>query len=489
MNSYLVFDDLEVACSLKKWKSPHYKQEVEVLQNLLQSVVANIDEYVEIRYHKRVETIIDARNGVLRKVERRTLAGAGVRSLVDGCWGFVSTTDVSKEGLQNAVSEALQAAKAGAPLRDEKVNLAPARFGRGKFTYYDDSREPDISEKIRYILAAEKRMREASPLVEGTIVHYLQYEDEKTIVTSHGASVRIKDNKPSFRVTATVLRDGKRETATKSSGVTGGWDDLIAKRALNELVDTAVEVAIKKLDADYAKGGQYTVILDPKLVGILSHEAIGHTVEADFVLSGSIVRDKLGQKVASDLVTLVDDGQVEGAAGMVLVDDEGVLGERTVIIDKGVLKSYLHNRESASIFGAAPHGNARAFTYRDEPIIRMTNTFIMPGESDLKEMISGIDNGFLLIDLAHGGQADSSAEFMFGVSEAYKIENGNLKGLVKGVTISGQAFDVLMSVDAVSSDFQIDTGAGHCGKWQPAKVDGGGPYLRCQVTVGGRHEE
>ncbi len=121
----------------------------------------------------------------------------------------------------------------------------------------------------------------------------------------------------------------------------------------------------------------------------------------------------------------------------------------------------------------------------------MTNTFIMPGESDLEEMIAGINKGFLLIDMAHGGQADSSAEFMFGgVSEAYKIENGKLKGgLVKGVTISGQAFDVLMSVDAVSSDFEMDTGAGHCGKWQLAKVDGGGPYLRCQVTVGGRHEE
>ena len=259
-----------------------------------------------------------------------------MRSRVDGCRGFVSTTDVSKEGLQNAVNEALQAAKAGAPLRDNKVSLAPARFGHGEFTYYDSSKEPDISQKIQYILAAEKRMREASPLVEGSIVYYLQYEDEKIIATSHGASVHVKDNKPSFQVTATVLRDGKRETATKSSGVTGGWDDLIAKRDLSELVDTAVELAIKKLDADYAKGGQYTVILDPKLVGILSHEAIGHTVEADFVLSGSIVRDKLGRKVASDLVTLVDDGSVEGAAGMVLVDDEGVLGEGTVIFDMGV---------------------------------------------------------------------------------------------------------------------------------------------------------
>ncbi len=464
-------------------------KEVDTLLDLLKSVVEGIDEYVEIRYHKRIETIIDARNASLRKVERRTLAGAGVRSLVDGCWGFVSTTDVSREGLASAVREAVQAAKAGAPLRDEKVNLAPASLGTGKFIYYDDQGEPDISQKIEYVLNAEKRMREASALVVGSIVHYLQYEDEKFIVTSDGAAAHIKDNKPSFHVTATVFRDGKRETATKSSGITGGWDDLIKKKALSELVDNAVDVAIKKLDADYAKGGRYTVILDPKLVGILSHEAIGHTVEADFVLSGSIVQGKLGQKVASELVTLVDAGSVDGAAGMVFVDDEGVLSEPTVIIDKGVLESYLHNRESAAIFGTTPHGNARAFTYRDEPIIRMTNTFIMPGESDLEEMISGIDEGFLLIDLAHGGQADSSAEFMFGVSEAYRIENGNLEGLVKGVTISGQAFDVLMSVDAVSSDFQIDTGAGHCGKWQPAKVDGGGPYLRCQVTVGGWHDE
>ena len=166
-----------------------------------------------------------------------------------------------------------------------------------------------------------------------------------------------------------------------------------------------------------------------------------------------------------------------------------MLAEPTVIINKGVLNSYLHNRESASIFGTTSQGNARAFTYRDEPIIRMTNTFIMPGEDRLDEMIAGIDEGFLFIDLAHGGQADSSAEFMFGFSEAYKIEHGSLKGLVKGVTISGQAFDVLKSVDAISSDFQLDTGAGHCGKWQLAKVDGGGPYLRCKVTVGGRHEE
>jgi TldD protein len=165
-----------------------------------------------------------------------------------------------------------------------------------------------------------------------------------------------------------------------------------------------------------------------------------------------------------------------------------VAGKRTVIIDHGILRDYLHSRESAAAFGMEPKGNARAFTYRDEPIIRMTNTFILPGEDNLDEMIAGIDDGFFLKELGQGGQADATAEFMFGVAEAYRIVDGKVGEMVKGITISGQAFDVLESVDAVSSDFEMAMGAGHCGKFQAAKVDAGGPYLRCRVTVGGRHE-
>ena len=207
------------------------------------------------------------------------------------------------------------------------------------------------------------------------------------------------------------------------------------------------------------------------------------------MLAGSIAKGKIGQRVASELVTMVDDGNVPGAAGMVLVDDEGVQGERTVLIENGVLRAYLHNRESAAMLGAAPRGNARAFTYRDEPLIRMTNTFILPGKDDLKAMISEVEDGFFLSGLGQGGQADSDAEFMFSVGQAWRIRDGRLCEPVKGVTISGQAFEVLSSVDAVSSGFKLDMGAGHCGKWQPAKVDAGGPYLRCRVTIGGRQDE
>ncbi|MBE3575698.1 MAG: TldD/PmbA family protein [Firmicutes bacterium] len=451
--------------------------------------------YVEIRYHRRLQTVINVRNGILKRAEQRTLAGAAVRCLVDGSWGFISTSDVSEEGLRRALAEARAAARLAAALRQEKVILAPAPMGKGEFfsgvpapaaAGAAGPAEPSLDQKIRYFMQAEEKLRKFSSLIAGSNVQYTEYRDTKFIVNTDGAAAHLEDCKRSVHILATALREGERETGQSNWGVTGAWEDLLAKQDVDQAIAHAADLAIKKLDAGHPKGGVYTVVLDPGLVGVLAHEAIGHTVEADFVLSGSVVKGKIGQKVASDLVTLVDDGTVAGAAGEVLVDDEGVQGRRTVIIENGVLKSYLHNRESAHLLGAEPHGNARAFTYRDEPIIRMTNTFILPGEDRLEDMLAGIQDGYYLKDLGQGGQADATAEFMFSVAEAYRIKDGQIGEMVKGVTISGQAFDVLQSVDAVSGELEFKMGAGHCGKWQPAKVDGGGPHIRCRVTVGGR---
>jgi TldD protein len=223
------------------------------------------------------------------------------------------------------------------------------------------------------------------------------------------------------------------------------------------------------------------------MVGLIAHEAIGHMVEADFVLSGSITKDKIGQKVASEKVTLVDSGQsnnAENAAGTIAVDDEGVVASRTVIIEKGVLKSFLHNRETAFHFGSEPTGNARAFEYNDEPLIRMRNTFIEPGSERFSDMIKETRHGYL-VKGARNGQADANGEFMFGFQEMYSIEKGEIKELLRGASISGSAFEVLKSVDMVANDFRYDIGTGYCGKYQPAKVDGGGPHIRCTAIVGG----
>ncbi|MDP8902824.1 MAG: TldD/PmbA family protein, partial [Thermoproteota archaeon] len=159
----------------------------------------------------------------------------------------------------------------------------------------------------------------------------------------------------------------------------------------------------------------------------------------------------------------------------------------TGIIEKGILKSFLHNRESAMIFGTASTGNARAFQYSDEPLIRMRNTYIEPGEDELNDMIRETKHGYI-IKGARNGQADANGEFMFGAEEVHLIENGELKELLRGASISGNAFEVLQSVDMVGNEFQYDIGTGYCGKYQPAKVDGGGPYIRCTAIIGGLQE-
>jgi TldD protein len=189
-------------------------------------------------------------------------------------------------------------------------------------------------------------------------------------------------------------------------------------------------------------------------------------------------------------VTLCDGGTVENnadAGGALLVDDEGVATQTTEIIKNGILSSYLHNRESAAHFGVAPTGSARAWLYHDEPLIRMRNTYLRPGGQSLEEIIASTESGYL-VDNPLGGQADATGEFMFGAQRVTRIEKGKLTEMYRGATISGQAFNVLSTVDAVSREFKMDLGGGYCGKGQPAKVDAGGPFIRCKATIGGMQE-
>jgi TldD protein len=173
------------------------------------------------------------------------------------------------------------------------------------------------------------------------------------------------------------------------------------------------------------------------------------------------------------------------AGGEMPFDDEGIPVQDTVVIENGILKSYLHNRESAAEFGVAPTGNGRAWLYKDEPLIRMRNTYLRPGTTPLEEMIASTREGYLIVG-AGSGQADATGEFMFGSSYAVEIKDGKLGRKLREATISGVAFDVLQTIDAVSTEFRWDLGSGYCGKWQPAKVDAGGPYVRCRLTLGGR---
>lgn len=241
-----------------------------------------------------------------------------------------------------------------------------------------------------------------------------------------------------------------------------------------------------KKDAVKPRAGKHDVVLDADLAGILAHEAIGHTTEADIVRGGSVAAEFVGKPVASELVTMVDFAhtwQGETLPVPVYIDDEGTPSEDQVLIDKGILQGFMHNKESAVHFGNAPTGNARAYQFFDEPLIRMRNTAILPGNDKVEDMIASVDDGYYLM-WPSNGQADSTSEFMFGVMLGYEIKDGKLGHAITDTTISGVAFDMLKSISMVSDEMRWSC-AGMCGKKQIIPVGMGGPAVKCRIHVGG----
>ncbi|HEY8364784.1 MAG TPA: TldD/PmbA family protein, partial [Haloplasmataceae bacterium] len=252
-------------------------------------------------------------------------------------------------------------------------------------------------------------------------------------------------------------------------------------------IDKLYQQLVDKSEGVRPKAGLREVILDSDISGILAHEAIGHTTEADLVLGGSIAGEYMNKEVASPLVTLVDFAHSykgETLTIPIYMDDEGTVAEDVVIIENGILKNYMHNKESARLFNTEPKGNARAWQFSDEPLIRMRNTAILPGTSKLEDMIASIEDGYYLTKTSNG-QADTTSEFTFAVTMGYEIKNGKLGKAIKDSTISGIAFDVLKSVTAISDEMKWAGAGGMCGKKQPIPVGMGGPSIKCKVNIGG----
>jgi len=459
--------------------------------DLLESVLARSHgPWLELRLHDRRARSILVEDGALEAARATRHCGVGVRAFVDGAWGFASTSVLSREAVEKAIDAATKAAVAAARGRKTKAQ-APSSCVFPSGTWQSPARVPlsslSLADKIELVHKTDAAVKAAGTRITSSSCKYSELVDEKWIATSDGARVHIVDTKPEIRVQAVAEHAGELQSCVEAAGHTGGFGDLFARRSADDMAIRAAQTATDLLRAPYVDGGKKQVILAPDVVGLLVHEAIGHTVEADFVLAGSAAAGKIGQRVASDLVTLCDSGDSEyapGAGGVVLVDDEGVAAQKVTIIERGILKSYLHNRETAAHFGVAPTGNARAFEFDNEPLIRMRNTYIEPGTTELASMIGDTDDGWLLVG-AKNGQADANAEFMFVVGEAYPIKRGKLGALHRGTTITGNAFDVLGSVDRVGTHFAWDLGSGYCGKGQPAKVDAGGPHIRCTAVLAG----
>ena len=462
-----------------------------MLDELRKAIESVSCTYADARYQVRDLVSISVAKGELEEVNASQTTGVGIRVLKSGSWGFASVNSIDpKELIEMAKSAERIAELTSAKRKTKSEGLAEAKLAKGSYRAQVRGKLEDITteDKMNTVVEAEKLMRSIDDRIVSARCSYSEIIDRKYFVSSDGGWFEMYDSKPEFRAAAVCMSGSESVVGMESSGVTGGWRDLFSKKDPLATAETAVRKAIRLLDASHLKGGRETVILDPSLVGLISHEAVGHTVEADFVKSGSVAKQMMGQKVASELVTLVDSGAseyVSGAAGTLPVDDEGVISRKIEIIKRGVMVGYLHDRETAKTFNAEPTGNARAFSYSDEPIIRMRNTYIEPGDWKLDELIEDTDHGYLLTG-AMNGEADANAEFMFAIQEAREITGGSLGKLYRGVTLSGSAFETLSTVDAITREFQWDMGSGYCGKGQLAKVDGGGGHLRCKVLLGGR---
>lgn len=441
--------------------------------------------YAETRHHELRKTRLQMVDGHLILNQRQSEGGISARVYEDGYWGFASAPGGSADAvLQQARRNARAMGRFGA----RPAFALPGGGYSGEHRFHG---KPPISagECAEQLAALHAYCKQRYPGLKSTRFTLMEEEHRKRLSTSAGGE-SLASIQRALCYVHLVGEDaqGAPVELFEPLSCKGSLADLdFGVEALAPLLERMHGHLQAKRQAVAAEGGLHTVVLAPDLAGMLAHEAMGHPCEADLVLGGAVTADLLGQRVASDLITMIDYAHtIDGREAMVpvYVDDEGTPARDAVLIERGLLKGYMSSRETAARLGIEPSGSARAFGPNDEPLVRMRNTGILPGTDRLDDMIGGVDRGYLLLKTANG-QADSTTEFMFGITLGYEIRNGRLGRAIRDTTLSGSAIKVLQTVDAVSNDM-LWTCVGYCGKKQPMVVSMGGPALRARAHLGGQ---
>lgn len=444
--------------------------------------------YSELRVHENRSLSIGFLKGSNIQNVKSSTSGVSARVYHHGSWGFASSPNFTDDSFKSVINAAAENALFLNQKQSKNKPSLPSTKVDEKHDY--STTKPRLNQKqlIDFVKQLDEYIAKKYPNLASRYVGLNCLDMEKNLLTSDGAYSYSMHPRSIIFVDMTLEKDDRPIELFDVFGDLGQFEDVFDQPAdLYPKIDQLYEHLRRKQEGVYAESGLKECILDAELGGILAHEAIGHTTEADLVLGGSIAAQYMDKNVASPLVTLVDFANTalgETCPIPLYVDDEGTKAEDAVIIDQGVLKSYLHNKESALHFQTNPTGNARAWAFSDEPLIRMRNTAIMPGKDSLESMINSIEDGYYLIR-PNNGQADTTSEFMFGVVLGYEIKNGKLGRAIFDTTISGIAFDVLKTVSMVSNDMKW-TVSGMCGKKQPMPVGMGGPAIKCRVNIGGR---
>ncbi len=442
--------------------------------------------YTELRLQENMSQIIVVLNGDCISNDEKREGGGSARVFKDGLWGFASSPSKDSENIQKILRKAEENADFMSS-RFKNTDRIFRKFEHKNFEIDLTTKKQKMTrkQKMDFIRGVDSYILNKYPKLKSRQILYYHLLMRKELMTSEGAHVIQSIPRSFLRVSLTT--DSQPINLSDSFGGLGDLEDIYeSPEELFGGTDELYGKLMKKRDGTFPKAGFKEVILGADLAGILAHEAMGHTTEADFVFGGSVAADLLDKKVASENVNLVDfANKAFGKTCPVPVyfDDEGIEAKDAVVIEGGILKSYLHNRRSAEFFNTDPTGNARAYNFDDEPLIRMRNTCILPGKDKIEDMVSSIEDGYYLENPANG-QADSTSEFMFGVTFGYEIKKGKLTKALKDTTISGTAIDLLKTVTMISDDLRWES-SGMCGKKQPMPVGMGGPAIKCKVNIGG----
>ncbi|MFQ6015774.1 MAG: TldD/PmbA family protein [Anaerolineae bacterium] len=459
----------------------------ETVAKVLKEALSNGGDLAEIYIEDRLSTAFGLEDSKLERAVRGADRGAGIRVFYGHTAAYAYTDDLSVESLLQAAQGAAAAAKGGGRGRilDFTRRDSPLDFPVEKgFDTMAEQAKADLLHQI------DVTARGYDPRVNQVQAGYTELRRRVWIYNSEGLWAEDDRSMVEVRVRVMARKDGIIQRATQGFGGQMGLELLDRHDAL-ALTKEVAETAVKMLDARPAPAGEMTVVMNHGWGGVLFHEACGHAMEADFITKGtSAYYGKKGEQVASPLVTAVDDGTLPGRRGSMRYDDDGTPTERTVLIEKGILKEYMWDLAEARRGNYHSTGNGRRQSFRYAPVPRMTNTFIDAGQDDPEEIVRSVKKGLYVKNLG-GGQADiAKGDFVFSVTEGYLIEDGRLTAPVRGATLIGNGPKVLAEIDMVGHDLELDKGMGMCGKMQGARVSVGQPTIRIpRLTVGGTDQE
>ncbi|HRD20990.1 MAG TPA: TldD/PmbA family protein, partial [Fervidobacterium sp.] len=446
-----------------------------VAEEILGTVLKYGGDFAELFVEDRYSTNIDLKNGKVETAQTGRMFGIGIRGFLGDKAIYAYTNDLSRDNVL-AVAKRVGEALGEVRLADLSLDLRKKEL-ENRHVVILKPQDVRKGTKVGYMKRAYESAKGYSPLIAQVVVHYWDYDQNVLIANTEG--VYVTDNRVRTRlmINAVAVKDGQMESGFYGPGA-GMGPEFLERIDVEQAGTRAARIAVRMVDAQPAPAGKMTVVISNEFGGVIFHEAVGHALEASSVAKGmSVFAGKLGQQVGAECVGAVDDATIPNAWGSANVDDEGTPTQRNVLIENGVLKSYMIDKLGSRRMGMSPTGSGRRQDYTFAPTSRMSNTFILPGDYYPEEVIASVDYGLYAKTMGGGSVQPATGEFNFAVNEGYLIENGKVTKPVKGATLIGKGYEIIQKIEMVGND--VERGQGMCGSYSGSiPADVGEPTIK-----------